>query len=155
VGEKRYKIGEAAKRLGVSTRTLRYYEEEGLLTPFRAPKGTRYYTDAHLERLAAIIRLSRAGLGMEAIRTIASAREGCATGDDSSRKVRALLDSAERRLQRKAEEITELIKEIRAAKQVVERCNGCRNKPDTRGCPECPVISHLGDIGVLNVIWDE
>jgi hypothetical protein len=39
------RIGEAAARVGVSSRTLRYYEELGLLTPSgRTPGGARRYT---------------------------------------------------------------------------------------------------------------
>ncbi|MFP4132277.1 MAG: MerR family transcriptional regulator, partial [Thiohalospira sp.] len=36
-------IGELAERLGTTPRTLRFYEEEGLLAPERSPGGTRRY----------------------------------------------------------------------------------------------------------------
>ena len=37
------KIGDVARQLGTTARTLRYYEEQGLLTPPRTAKGTRLY----------------------------------------------------------------------------------------------------------------
>lgn len=39
------KIGELGRRAGVSTRTLRYYEEQGLLEPTRLPNGYRSYDE--------------------------------------------------------------------------------------------------------------
>ena len=52
------RIGEAAARVGVSSRTLRYYEELGLLTPSgRTPGGARRYTDEDIARLEHIREL--------------------------------------------------------------------------------------------------
>ncbi|HEX8927920.1 MAG TPA: MerR family transcriptional regulator [Actinomycetota bacterium] len=52
------RIGEAAARVGVSSRTLRYYEELGLLTPSgRTPGGARRYTDDDIARLEHIREL--------------------------------------------------------------------------------------------------
>lgn len=39
------RIGELARRTGVSVRALRYYEEQGLLVPARAANGYREYTE--------------------------------------------------------------------------------------------------------------
>jgi len=52
------RIGEAAARVRVSSRTLRYYEELGLLTPSgRTPGGARRYTDDDIARLEHIREL--------------------------------------------------------------------------------------------------
>jgi DNA-binding transcriptional MerR regulator len=52
------RIGEVAKRAGVSSRTLRYYEELGLLTPStRSTAGTRRYSEADVARLTRIREL--------------------------------------------------------------------------------------------------
>ena len=40
------RIGELSKRTGVSSRSLRYYEEQGLLTSSRSDAGQRHYSDA-------------------------------------------------------------------------------------------------------------
>jgi DNA-binding transcriptional MerR regulator len=51
-------IGEVAKRAGVSSRTLRYYEELGLLTPSaRSTAGTRRYRETDIARLVRIREL--------------------------------------------------------------------------------------------------
>ncbi len=59
-----YGIGEISDIVGVSTRTLRYYEEEGLLVPARTANGYRRYTPADLDRLQEILLLRHRGLSI-------------------------------------------------------------------------------------------
>jgi DNA-binding transcriptional MerR regulator len=65
------RIGELASRTGVSVRSLRYYEEQGLLTSTRSTSGQRHYTEDEVERVTFIQRLYAAGLSS---RTIAELR---------------------------------------------------------------------------------
>ena len=58
---------EAAKALGVSTRTLRLYEQRGLVRPARTSAGWRTYDAAALTRLHQVLALKRLGLGLAAI----------------------------------------------------------------------------------------
>ncbi|MEU1623858.1 MerR family transcriptional regulator [Streptomyces sp. NPDC020096] len=61
------RIGELASRAGVSIRSLRYYEEQGLLASTRSASGQRHYTDDEVERVAFIQRLYAAGLSSRTI----------------------------------------------------------------------------------------
>lgn len=61
------RIGELAERAGVSVRSLRYYEEQGLLTSTRSASGQRHYTDYEVERVTFIQRLYAAGLSSRTI----------------------------------------------------------------------------------------
>jgi len=56
------RIGELAERTGVSRRLLRYYEEQGLLTPSRAVNGYREYGEPHVDVVQQIAGLLDAGL---------------------------------------------------------------------------------------------
>lgn len=62
-----HKTSEIARRAGVSVRTLRYYDQIGLLCPRRGPKGTRLYGHEHLIRLQQIRLLQFVGLSLEQI----------------------------------------------------------------------------------------
>ncbi|MDF2925671.1 MAG: transcriptional regulator [Paenibacillaceae bacterium] len=65
------KITEAARRLGVSTRTIRFYEEKRLLTPGKTPhNGYRLYSEQDLLRLQTIISLREAGLSLTSLHTV-------------------------------------------------------------------------------------
>lgn len=61
------RIGELAGRTGVSTRLLRYYEEQGLLTASRDGNGYRAYAEDAVVRVRQIRRLLAAGLTTEVI----------------------------------------------------------------------------------------
>ncbi|MEV0080700.1 MerR family transcriptional regulator [Nocardia neocaledoniensis] len=56
------RIGELARRTGLSTRALRYYEEQGLLRPRRQPSGYREFDDSVVETVRRIRILLAAGL---------------------------------------------------------------------------------------------
>src|SRR5579875_687004 len=63
------RIGAVAAELGVTPRTLRYYEELGLLEPAsREGRGARFYDEAAYARLRTIQRLQGLGLSLETIR---------------------------------------------------------------------------------------
>jgi len=49
--EKRYKIGEFAKKIGASVWTVRSWDRKGILAARRTIAGHRYYTDADLEKV--------------------------------------------------------------------------------------------------------
>ena len=56
---RKYTISVVAEQYGIHPQTLRLYEREGLITPGRSPKGTRYYTEENIERLEIILSLTR------------------------------------------------------------------------------------------------
>lgn len=67
------RIGELAERAGVTPRTIRYYEDLGLLSPSeRQGKGFRYYTEVELAKLRKIDALKALGLSLEEIRSVIS-----------------------------------------------------------------------------------
>ncbi|MCS0638629.1 MerR family transcriptional regulator [Streptomyces sp. LP05-1] len=61
------RIGDLAARTGVSVRSLRYYEEQGLLGSIRSPGGQRRYAEADIERVAFIQRMYAAGLSSRTV----------------------------------------------------------------------------------------
>ena len=62
------KIGEFARKLGVSTDTLRYYEKHGLLTPSsRSQSGYRIYTDTDIKQMSFILRAKNVGFSLSEI----------------------------------------------------------------------------------------
>ena len=64
------RIGELADRTGVSVRSLRYYEDQGLLVPSRTSGGHRTYPTSAVDRVIRIQELYAAGLNSAKIREI-------------------------------------------------------------------------------------
>lgn len=69
-------IGEIAERVGLSLRTVRYYEEQGLITPEgRTEGGFRLYTDEHVDRLRLIMHMKPLGFSVQEMRELLDARD--------------------------------------------------------------------------------
>ncbi|MEU6345906.1 MerR family transcriptional regulator [Streptomyces sp. NPDC046977] len=64
------KIGDLAARTGVAPRLLRYYEEVGILHPFRGANGYRTYGEPAIDRVLQIRELLEAGLTTDMIREV-------------------------------------------------------------------------------------
>ncbi|BAN27068.1 transcriptional regulator MerR family (plasmid) [Caballeronia insecticola] len=60
-------IRDAAERLQVTPRTLKYYEERGLVTPTRSEGRYRLYSEQDLEQFARILRLRSLGFSLQGI----------------------------------------------------------------------------------------
>lgn len=66
-----FQIGEVADKVGLSLRTIRYYEEIGLISPSgRTEGGFRLYTDSDVERLRLVTVLKPVGMSLEAMSEI-------------------------------------------------------------------------------------
>lgn len=65
-GEQTIKIGEVAERTGLSIRSLRHWDEVGLVSPsVHSPGGFRLYTGADVERILLIRRMKPLGFSLE------------------------------------------------------------------------------------------
>ncbi|SFS81655.1 MerR family transcriptional regulator [Saccharopolyspora flava] len=64
------RIGELSQRTGVSRRSLRYYEDQGLLSSSRSGSGQRHYPEDAVQRVALIRQLFGAGMSSRVIATL-------------------------------------------------------------------------------------
>lgn len=102
------RIGEVADRLGVSPRTIKYYEEIGLLTPGeRSPGGFRLYAEPDIERLQRILRLKDMGFSLAAIREFIAVRDAAR---DATRE--AVLEETTEHLEARERELTARIEKL-------------------------------------------
>ncbi len=94
------RIGDVARLVGTTPRTIRYYEEIGLLavpaSPARVSGQHRLYTEAEVERLREVMRLKHLlGVSLEELKTLLSAEE--ARAEVRAQLRRDDVDSARRR----------------------------------------------------------
>lgn len=102
-------IGEVAERLGVSPRTIKYYEEIGLVHPEeRSPGGFRLYGPADVRRLEAILRIKGMGFSLAAIRELLSVRDAA---QEATRE--EVLAETMNHLERRAREVDSRIEKLR------------------------------------------
>lgn len=70
-----YTISEFAKKIGISEHTLRYYEKEGLIEPFRDEHNYRLYGKEDIEWATFIIKLKNTGISLKEIKTYTQLRK--------------------------------------------------------------------------------
>jgi MerR family copper efflux transcriptional regulator len=92
-------IGQVAERTGLSMRTIRYYEENGLVVPTtRTDGGFRLYSDGNVARLEVIKRLKPLGFSLEEMQrllTLLSDLDGATTGREALQaRLRVFHDAA-------------------------------------------------------------
>jgi DNA-binding transcriptional MerR regulator len=79
-------IGEAAERVGLSIRTIRHYEDAGLVVPSaRSEGGFRLYTEPDLDRLRVIKRMKPLGFTLEEMRDLLQVLDALASAEGSQR----------------------------------------------------------------------
>ena len=128
-------IGEVARTVGVATPTLRYYEEEGLLSPTtRSPAGYRLYDARAVEQLRFIRSAQTVGFTLDDIRALGRL-EG-ESGKTCKAEVRRLL---EKRMGEVAAKMKDLKRVQQALGQALDRCR--------RSNGECKVLKEIRPTG--------
>lgn len=118
------KIGEVARLVGIPAKTLRFYEEVGLISPAsRTASGYRLYGWRELEQIEFVRRAKLMGLSLEQIRKLVDAAEEGISG--------AVLRNLDELLERKLEETERELAELRAFRESLleyrERAAGARD----------------------------
>jgi MerR family copper efflux transcriptional regulator len=125
-------IGEAAARSRVPTKTIRYYEEAGIIKPAaRSENHYRIYSDADVQTLRFVQRARALGFSLK---DVAELLELYRDRKRASREVKKLVIQHVAELDRKIMEMTTIRNTIAA---LADRCRGNRR-------PECPIIDELG-----------
>ncbi|WP_369200588.1 MerR family transcriptional regulator [Streptomyces sp. PU-14G] len=95
--DRQMQIGEVAERTGLSLRTIRHYEEVGLVIPSaRSKGGFRLYTETDVERLMVIRRMKPLGFSLEEMRDLLEITDRLGAGEEDEAelaRVRERLDS--------------------------------------------------------------
>ena len=113
------RIGELGERVGVNPKTVRYYEEIGLLPdPERLPSGYREYTHDDVDRLGFIKTAQRLGLALSEIAEIVGFRE---RGERPCDYVLGVLDRQVADLDRRIAEMVDLRRELIALGRQADR----------------------------------
>jgi MerR family transcriptional regulator, copper efflux regulator len=123
-------IGDVAETSGLPAKTIRYYEDIGLVRPSRSRNGYRDFSEADAHKLAFLSRARSLGFSIGECRTLLSLYED---HDRASADVKRI---ATGHMERIEEKIAELQILRRTLEDLIIRCHG-----DDR--PECPILDGL------------
>ena len=117
-----YRIGELAQRIGLTERTIRYYEELGLLDPVkRLDGGQRVYTDDDVRRLRFIQKLKMLGLSLQEMLELERLYRRHGSNREVLPRLVELLDSHIATTDERMSELGALRDEIRSYREHVAR----------------------------------
>ncbi|MFS8204141.1 MerR family transcriptional regulator [Streptomyces sp. CWNU-52B] len=106
------RIGDLAERTGVSVRSLRYYEQQGLLVSTRSTSGQRHYVEEAVDRVRLVRRLYAAGLSSRTILELLP----CVDSPSAENS-----DAALERMGQEHQRLTEHIVELTRTRDALER----------------------------------
>lgn len=127
-------IGDASALCGLPVKTIRYYEDIGLIEPARRNNGYRDYVDADVSRLTFLQRARNLGFSIETCRSLLKLKE------DRNRASAEVKRIAQEHL----EEIDHKIQELNALREtlhdVIDACPGDQTAA-------CPILDELAEGG--------
>jgi DNA-binding transcriptional MerR regulator len=118
------RVGEVAERLEVSPRTIKYYEEIGLVEPEeRSAGGFRLYGGREIERLERILKMKSIGYSLAAIRELLAVRDAAQEADRVTvlRRATEHLREREREASERVLKIREDLGRAEALREELER----------------------------------
>lgn len=127
-------IGEVSERSGLPAKTIRYYEDIGLVRPKRLENGYRAFRESDLHKLAFLGRARALGFSIEDCRTLLGLYE------DEGRESAQVKSVAEEHLAAIDDKIRQLQSIRGTLSHLIHACHG-----DQR--PDCPILSDLAGAG--------
>ncbi|MGJ7905378.1 MerR family transcriptional regulator [Actinopolyspora sp. H202] len=127
------RIGELTRRTGVSERSLRYYEQQGLLSAARTPGGHREYAESAVDRVIRVQELFAAGLCSAKIVELLPCMRDEDGGPSKAASPRLVAElSAER------ERIDRMIDDLRRSREVLDQVidTASGSESDSQRCDE-------------------
>ena len=111
--EDHQQIGELARSLGITTRTLRLYEQMGLIDPpQRTGGGIRYYTKEDIRRIKFVLKVKELGLSLRQMQELAEIYRRTKTEERIMPRLIELLDTHTDSIHRKVEKLSSLARDI-------------------------------------------
>ena len=134
-------IGRLAQQAGTTTRTVRYYEEMGLIQPEgRSPGGFRCYSEEQLFRLRMILSLKEMEFDLEHIKLILDKRHEKNTGGGLAAAILEDLKSRLEEVDGQVEHYLQLRNKLRRSVSSLYNCLPCDLRLEERLCANCDVL---------------
>lgn len=138
------KIGEVARRAGVTLRTIRYYQSLGLIrAACRTAGGMHLYHPEACDRAQLIRDLRKLDVSLGTIRTLLEAERRARTGAERARALSATLSRGLAELESRIQGYLGLRENLVQALETLRSCEGCAHRPSRTGCSACENLVHF------------
>jgi len=136
------KIGEVARRTGVTLRTIRYYQSLGLIDAAQRTRGGLHlYQPEACDRVQFIRDLRSLRVPLARIRELLRRRKTALTGAEGSRGIAAALSGGLLEIEKRMHQYTALREQMTEALAILESCLECPARPLREVCYACENLS--------------
>lgn len=151
---KHYTTGEMARLSNNTLRTVRFYEEAGILSPLRRTEGGhRLFDRRELDRLMLVTDMRAAGMSLEQIRELLEIKEHALSGGDAAKKATHAMEGHLEGLRDKIGTLMRLYEDLAKTVEAASGCLGCqeeRSPAPPAGSGSVPLFpDHCGECGKL------
>jgi DNA-binding transcriptional MerR regulator len=136
-------------------RTVRFYEEEGILRPARRTEGGhRLFERTELDRLLLVTDMRLAGLSLDEIKSILEIKRSGASGSEAARQATQVLSGRIDELREKLQVLTRLREDLAATTDIMSACVDCHDTRFPSACDSCTVMTSPATLPrSMRVLW--
>lgn len=135
-------IGDLARRAGTTMRTIRYYEERGLIEPIgRTKGGFRLYEEEELRKLHLIRSLQELDMPLAQVKAFFDERQRGRTGAEIAPALRTVLQEHLQVMGQRIAQYQAMQDSIRETMEILRTCAQCPHEPGPSICPACPALA--------------
>jgi MerR family transcriptional regulator, Zn(II)-responsive regulator of zntA len=147
--------GEMARCSNNTLRTVRFYEEEGILRPARRTEGGhRLFPRSELDRLTLITDMRLAGLSLDEIKQILEVKQTGISGSEAAQQATQVLSGRIEDLREKLLVLTRLLEDLAATTNIMSACVTCHDTRFPTSCSSCTVMAAPATLPrSMRVLW--
>ena len=146
--------GDMARLSESTLRTVRFYEQEGLIEPERRSAcGHRLFSGRELMKLQLALDLREAGLSLHDIKQLFCLKSDCARPEEASERMSEVLSQQIDTMQQKIAKLRKLREELTAMVSVLSECQTCEDGNFPLACEKCDVLENTPMPRALRVLW--
>ena len=148
--------GDMARLSQSTLRTVRFYEQEGLIEPERrSPCGHRLFNSRELMKLELALDLREAGLSLQDIKQLFCLKADCGCPEEATDRMSDMLSEQIDTLHQKIVKLRKLREELTAMVSVLTECQPCEDGKFPLACDECDVLESPQIPRALRVLWSD
>jgi DNA-binding transcriptional MerR regulator len=147
--------GDMARLSKTTLRTVRFYEQEGLLTSQARGDGChRKFPQTELRKLQMITDLREAGLSLQDIKMLIGLKRTCSTPETAACQMSEILGRCIKELQERIDTLARLRTELSSTIATIRNCRDCpREVKFPAGCADCDVTNQPDASRTTELLW--
>lgn len=145
--------GDMARLCDSTLRTVRFYEQEGLIRPRERAGGRRMFTYGELRKLQLALDLREAGLSIQDIKELFELKSRFGNPREASAEITEIVSRQITAMQEKIAKLRKLREELAAMVTVIAECSECEGERFPTECGDCDVVAQPGIPRAVRVLW--